>query len=281
MFNNTDKDLGYSLLFSYYIFYYQDKLFSLYKSDNDINLINAAKNIVDSINSIHFTLNNSFNINSFDFINFIHSLNLYFTFYKKWDISDILFDIDALYDKLLNFIISYKIYHKKNLTHSPEYNSNIININSTLSDIFNKNNKFAIKLFLSNYQHISIPPVIHLVWHHINLFALNHPSYIFILLTAYLKSNINSNFSFLNINDLKLIYYNIDLDSLINKFNSDSLYPSDISSILSLFNNIFSKYFSYDSNFSILSDDLSDSWSNFTISNFVSIFKLFYSFIFH
>jgi hypothetical protein len=222
--NCNDGDIGKSILMAYYISNYSDDIFKPIKTSNDIKLINAANIMLYYLEEIDIH-----DIQT-DFPNdkLIDSIDYYYSLYKMWISDKKINEISNLICKFSTIIDTCFI--KKN--NNECIKKCMKQIKNTIKKMFYINTCFATKALLNNYD----------------IFYLN--KYICAIVWDYIKSKSKDNIHTILIilaeirvkllkvikapNDKRFLYYNIDIDSIINKIRNNNFMVYDFNNILNI-----------------------------------------------
>jgi len=226
LFKKHDDKLGYSLMLSYYISYNAEELFKPFKTNSDLNFLNAANKIIYYLEKIKDDMNIIYQDD------FIDAVDEYFAYYKKWTSKDTLYHIDSLFENLTKLITIYKIKIKKQM----EIKNEINEIMEIMDKIYKIDKKFAIKTFLNKYQYFVINEILtNKIWHMIEKMSFNENdrNHIILLIIAELRVKL---IPMLVIpKDRKDIYYQIDTEEIIKNIRCNNFHLTNLKKIMDIF----------------------------------------------
>jgi len=213
IFNITDKcDINKSILMAYYINGYYNELFPLYMTRLDEKIVKYSKKVVQYMQKI-FT--NQFIIKN----NFYRLIDHYYSLYNLWNSKNVIKSIDKKYEEFTNSL---------QLLDSDD---SIFFIN----ELFDIDIYLSLKVLITNYDKFyNKKSVNDYFWKRLINININDEYRIFIILLAELRKNIISISK--NINTKKNLYYNVDIEDILDSIRNRTLTLEHINGIINIIN---------------------------------------------
>lgn len=263
LFDNNKRDIGYSIVFAYYISTFHHSIFGQKRSRTETKLTMYANQVVSHIEE--------FNRLGQLRDEFYESFDHYYSLYKTWISQESLQDIDEYFDEMVEQLKGYKMKLRIKKVHDKKLEADII---STLEKMLNKDSSFAIKTLLTNYDLIrGYGFITKHIWEKVSKEVYRKNDSILLIMVAELRISIIPQLK--ESKDRKDIYYKIDTEEMVKKIRNNDFTQKDLASILDListkvkkFNPSFNK-----PNLKNLYKGSKDKWTRQYCNSIVSIFK--------
>ena len=218
--DSATNNLGFIILMAYYISGYTDKIFTNYKSSSENKLILAANKVVVYIEKL---LNNA----NFGFDDeFYLSIDHYYSLYKLWESNGSIKKLCNIFDEIIE-LNKIKKYILKN---NNDYDDKLMRL---VQSMFNYNPNYTIHVILHNYEMIGGSKNVNtFFWDKVSYYFNKDRDTIFLIIIAELRNKLI--FMLKNPSDRKDLYYNIDIENIINKIRNHDFSESDITSIITV-----------------------------------------------
>lgn len=214
------KDLGYALMFSYYLSHYKNNIFKSIMISDEEKLICASNKVVEILCNIQ-----KIELNKIG--EFIYHINNYYALYKLWISKDSLEKIETLFNYLT------ELCYNSEISHDIKCNENIFK--SILRRMMDISIGFTVKIIIGAYD--IIYPYSYMqneFWNNIKNMNINDCNILIILLAELrikildIFNNRNNTHNTHNIINKKDIYYKIDIDNIVVKVMLNKLENSDV-----------------------------------------------------
>jgi len=231
LFRKAPKDIGYSIILSYYISAYPDNVFNEYKSKLDIKLEHAANKVVDCLDKITKNIDNAENIDQNFYDNFFSMVDSYYSLYKIWTSKDTINLIDEKMDR-----IEKCMYNKSALSDTTFRECEQV-LSKEIVIMFDLNPKFTISKLLENYDILNYSlELTNIFWQNVkdcigSCISSERDSIVLIMIVHIKIKLINL---LTTPKDRKDIYYNVDSEDIVKIISEDKLRPKYINTIISI-----------------------------------------------
>jgi len=237
-FNNIDMNMSHDILMAYCISSYANKMFSTYKSRFEQKLIIAGNTVVVDIERlIKQESRRKKSIDHTFMKEFYEAIDHYCSLFKIWHSKDILNKQNEIFDELCDIIKIYKIQIKKGISINYNvYDQSLICIDK----MFQYNHNFAIQTLLHNYNIFNMDNVSdvntnnikEIIWTKTSDELLTNFNGIFIILVVELRIKLIPLLQ--TPTDRKDLYYNIDIENIVENVRNCNFDHTKINNILSL-----------------------------------------------
>ena len=225
-FDDVDEDMSEGLLMAYCISLFSDQIFDSYKSRFEQKLILTANKVVLIVNNM---LDNMEPSNEF-----YNIIDVYYSLYKVWKSQDSINILTKLFGEIQDEINIINIQTKRGI------NINLTQSKDLVSQLFNQNPKYAIRILLHNYDIFrNAEELEEYFWQCVQKHYNQYQEAIFVILVSELKIRLIPILT--NPSDRKKVYYCIDTEDIIHKISNSGLTNEMISNIVNIFGNKIKK----------------------------------------
>lgn len=246
LFENKNEDIGFSLLMVYYITAYKNSIFIPIKTNFDIKLIEAAYSVMQCIDQLFDTNNN-----------LTSEFNNYYSMYKTWTSKEPLNKINAIFDQIHDQIIAHTV---KKMSYPNKVIPCLMNKMILIDD------SFAIQLLLNNYNILNKVTSMDILWEKVKQQFPQKRNIIVLMLIAELRIKLLSILK--TSSDKKDIYYNIDIENIINDMATHHFTPSKLNYLIKLLSSKLN-----------ISHDITDiAWSPEYYNKVIKSFRIMYDY---
>lgn len=220
-----DDDMAKGVLHAYYLTGYRKDIFTVFYTTNfDERILNYSDKTVDVIDSI--ITHKSYSDQDLDIIDHYYSL------YKIWSSRELLQDIDEEILVLDDVIETYFLLMQMNKS-SKVRNQEIIQLTKTIDNIFQMHNMLGLKSLFKYYKQIKhIPEIKKYFWNKVKTLNNNDMDHIITILISEIRNTLIPNTQ--NVNDRKILYFDIDIDDIISKIRCSEINHNDYYPIVKL-----------------------------------------------
>jgi len=221
IFNINDKNnIGKSILTAYYLSGYSNEIFQLYMTTRDEKIVKYSHKIVEYMENLFSTKN----IDIFE----LSLIDRFYSLYNLWISKNTIKKIDKEYEDFIYILKNYDKLEKQFLAIEK------------MDQIFNIDKYLALKTFIDNYKFFyNFDKINNHFWKTVKYIENNNNSTnkyrVFVICLAEIRRKIISQSK--NINTKKNMYYNIDIEDIINSIRDNSFTIDHILVITKIINN--------------------------------------------
>ncbi len=264
IFETSNKDFGFSILFAYYISTYSNTIFSKNKSDLARRLIFAANSVVVQIEHIATEDNLE---------EFYNAVDNYYSLYKIWSSRDSLNKIEILLESLINETKIYRLKLLKNM----DITSMDDRMDSIIDKMFSINKNFTIKILLDNYDYLCVVKDLKdVIWRKILEAMGEYRENIILMMITGIKIHLIHLLK--NSEDRRDIYYKLDNENIIKTIRDNNLTPEKTSYLMQI---LVDKINKLDNKNRINFRLVGKSWNSTIDIHIIETFKLMFDFIYN